>query len=176
MENLRFQDFAFDATPAHFQGEQRAIEEIRLIVVDAVSGTIHHDWMSNIGTYFSSNDTLVWNDVGISRSRLQGTASIGESVDICFLLKDTHDDHVWDVVVLAEQGLPQQGTFALADGSICGEFLGKTLDFDGPYYIERGRYQGYRGRVRIQASAEELRHVLETSGKYMHPWYVNLIL
>jgi hypothetical protein len=46
--------------------------------------------------------------------------------------------------------------------------------FDGPYYIERDRYQGYRGRVRIQTRAEELRHVLQTSGKYMHPWYVNL--
>jgi S-adenosylmethionine:tRNA ribosyltransferase-isomerase len=171
---LRFQDFAFDATPAHFQGEQRAIEDIRLIVVDAVTGTIHHDWMPNIGTYFRSNDTLIWNDVGISRSRLQGTAGTKKSVDICFLLKDTHDDHVWDVVVLAEQDLPVDGTFALAGGSIYGEFLGKTLDFDGSYYIERGRYQGYRGRVRIQASPEVLRHVLETSGKYMHPWYVNL--
>jgi hypothetical protein len=50
MDDLRFQDFAFDAIPAHFQGEQRTIEEIRLIVVDAVTGAIHHDWMSNIGT------------------------------------------------------------------------------------------------------------------------------
>ena len=37
MQDLRFQDFMFDATPAHFQAEQRAIEEIRLIVVDAVT-------------------------------------------------------------------------------------------------------------------------------------------
>jgi len=174
MENLRFQDFAFDATPAHFQGQPRAIEEIRLMVVNAVTGTIQHDWMANIGTYFTSNDTLVWNDVGISRSRLGGTASTGETVDICFLLQDTRDDHVWDVVVLAEQGPPQTGTFDLADGSICGEFLGKTLDFDGSYYIERDRYQGYRGRVRIQARADALRHVLQTRGRYMHPWYVNL--
>jgi S-adenosylmethionine:tRNA ribosyltransferase-isomerase len=174
MNELRFQDFAFDATPAHFQGTQRTIEEIRLIVVDAVTGAIQHDWMANIGVYFTSNDTLVWNDVGISRSRLEGTASTGATVDICFLLQDTQDEYVWDVVVLAEQDLPQRGTFELAGGSICGEFLGKTLDFDGPYYIERDRYQGYRGRVRIRARAEELRHVLQTSGKYMHPWYVNL--
>ena len=174
MDNLRFQDFAFDATPAHFQGEQRAPEEIRLIVVDAVTGTIHHDWMSNIRAYFTSNDTLVWNDVGISRSRLSGTASTGERVDICFLLKDTQEDYIWDVVVLSEQGLPQTGTFKLARGSICGEFLGKTLDFDGPYYLERDRYQGYRGLVRIEASAEGLRNVLQSSGKYMHPWYVDL--
>jgi S-adenosylmethionine:tRNA ribosyltransferase-isomerase len=174
MDDLRFQDFAFDATPAHFQSEQRTIEDIRLIVVDAASGTIHHDWMSNIGTYFTSTDTLVWNDVGISRSRLSGTASTGEDVDICFLLKDTHDDHIWDVVVLFERGFPQAGTFALANGSIYGEFLGKTLDFDGPYYIERDRYQGYRGLVRIHANEEQLRQVLQTSGKYMHPWYIDL--
>src|SRR5262245_3875985 len=118
MDDLRFQDFGFDATPAHFQGEQRTIEEIRLIVVDAVTGTIHHDWMSNIGSYFTSNDTLVWNDVGISRSRLAGAASTGEIVDICFLLKDTEDDHIWDVVVLGEHRLPQAGAFHLADGSI----------------------------------------------------------
>jgi S-adenosylmethionine:tRNA ribosyltransferase-isomerase len=174
MDDLRFQDFAFHVTPAHFQAEQRAIEEIRLIVVDAVAGTIHHDWMSNIGTYFTSNDTLVWNDIGISRSRLSGTASTGEGVDICFLLKDPQDDHIWDVVVLSEQAVPQTGIFKLADRPISGEFLGKTLDFDAPYYIKRDRYQGYRGRVRIQASAEELQQVLQTSGKYMHPWYVNL--
>jgi S-adenosylmethionine:tRNA ribosyltransferase-isomerase len=174
MNELRFQDFAFDATPAHFQGQQRAIEEIRLIVVDAVSGTIQHDWMTNIGAYFTSNDTLVWNDVGISRSRLGGIASTGATVDICFLLQDTQDDNIWDVVVLAEHGLPQTGTFELAGGAICGEFLGKTLDFDAPYYIERDRYQGYRGRVRIQAHADQLRHLLQTSGMYMHPWYVNL--
>jgi S-adenosylmethionine:tRNA ribosyltransferase-isomerase len=174
MDDLRFQDFAFDVTPAHFQAEQRAIDEIRLIVVDAVAGTIHHDWMSNVGTYFTSNDTLVWNDVGISRSRLSGTASTGEPVDICFLLKDPQDDHVWDVVVLSEQTVPQTGTFELADGSISGTFLGKTLDFDAPYYIERDRYHGYRGLVRIQASAEELQQLLQTSGKYMHPWYINL--
>jgi hypothetical protein len=41
MDDLRFQDFAFDATPAHYQSEQRTIEAIRLIVVDAASGTIH---------------------------------------------------------------------------------------------------------------------------------------
>ena len=174
MDHLRFRDFAFDATPAHFQGDERAVEEIRLIVVDAATGTIHHDWMSNIGRYFTSNDTLVWNDVGISRSRLSGTASTGEIVDICFLLKDTQDDRIWDVVVLCEQDIPQKGTFELADGSICGEFLGKTLDFDAPYYLERDRYQGYRGLVRLEVSAEDLRHVLQTSGKYMHPWYVNL--
>jgi len=174
MHELRFLDFAFDATPAHFQGEQRPIEEIRLIVVDAVTGTIQHDWMSNIGRYFTSNDTLVWNDVGISRSHLGGIASTGATVDICFLLQDTQNGHIWDVVVLAEHDLPQSGTFELADGSICGEFLGKTLDFDAPYYIERDRYQGYRGRVRIQARADQLRHVLQTSGMYMHPWYVNL--
>ena len=144
------------------------------MVVDAVTGTIQHDWMANIGTYFTSNDTLVWNDVGISQSRLGGTAGTGETVDICFLLQDTQDDYVWDVVVLAEQDPPKTGTFDLADGSICGEFLGKTLDFDGPYYIERDRYQGYRGRVRIQARADALRHVLQTKGRYMHPWYVNL--
>jgi S-adenosylmethionine:tRNA ribosyltransferase-isomerase len=174
MHELRFQDFAFDATPAHFQGEQRPIEEIRLIVVDAVTGTIQHDWMSNIGQYFTSNDTLVWNDVGISRSRLGGIVSTGATVDICFLLQDTQNEHIWDVVVLAEHDLPQSGAFELADGSICGEFLGKTLDFDAPYYLERDRYQGYRGRVRIQARAEELRHVLQASGMYMHSWYVNL--
>jgi S-adenosylmethionine:tRNA ribosyltransferase-isomerase len=174
MHELRFQDFAFDATPAHFQGEQRAIEEIRLIVVDAVTNTIQHDWMSNIGTYFTSNDTLVWNDVGIARSRLGGRASTGATVDICFLLQDLHDSHIWDVIVLAEQIPPQSGTFELSDGLIGGEFLGKTLDFDAPYYIERDRYQGYRGRVRIEAPAQELRRALQTGGRYMHPWYVNL--
>jgi S-adenosylmethionine:tRNA-ribosyltransferase-isomerase (queuine synthetase) len=95
-------------------------------------------------------------------------------VDICFLLKDGQDEHIWDVVVLSEQGFPQTGSFELANGSIRGEFLGKTLDFDGAYYIERNRYHGYRGLARIQASAENLRRVLQTSGKYMHPWYVDL--
>ena len=174
MDDLRFKDFAFDAAPAMFQGRHRAVEQFRLIVVDAGSGTIEHDWMSNIGTYFTGNDTLVWNDTGISRSRLDGIAAAGELVDICFLLQDPQDEHVWDVVVLAEQGLPRTGRFDLAGGTIQGEFLGKTLDFDGPYYIERDRYQGYRGRVRIRASAERLRQVLQSSGKYMHPWYVDL--
>ena len=109
-----------------------------------LTGAIHHDWMSNIGTYFTSSHTLVWSDVGISRSRLGGAASTGEIVDICFLLKDTEDDHIWDVVVLGERRLPQTGAFHLADGSICGEFLGKILDFDSAYYLERDRYQGYR--------------------------------
>jgi S-adenosylmethionine:tRNA ribosyltransferase-isomerase len=174
METLRFRDFSFDATPAHFQGGQRAIEEIRLIVVDAAAGAIHHDRMANIGAYFTGNDTLVWNDVGIARSRLGGVASAGQAVDVCFLLRDTQDEHVWDVVVLAEQDPPQAGSFALAVGAVRGEFLGKTLDFDAPYYIERDRYRGYRGRVRIEASAEELRRALQASGAYMHPWYVNL--
>jgi S-adenosylmethionine:tRNA-ribosyltransferase-isomerase (queuine synthetase) len=119
MHDLRFQDFVFDATPAHFQGEQRSIQEIRLMVVDAVTGSIYHDWMPNIGSYFTSNDTLVWNDVGISRSRLGGAASTGEAVDICFLLKDTQDDHVWDVVVLAyRQALARQYRFGINGDSM----------------------------------------------------------
>jgi S-adenosylmethionine:tRNA ribosyltransferase-isomerase len=170
---LRFKDFAFDVLPEQFDSNHKQVEEVRLIVVDAKQETIAFDKFSNITNYFDSQDVLAWNNVGISPSRLLGKAGSGESIDVCFLFKQ-EESQTWEVVVLCEEGYPETGSFELAEGKISGKFLGKTLDFDGAYWIEKNRYCGYRGLVQIDQSDDQLRQLINQTGKYMHPWYTNL--
>ena len=69
---------------------------------------------------------------------------------------------------------PEVGAFELADGAVRGRMIERTQDFDGPYWIEKNRYRGYRGVVEISVDPQALRAVLDSRGSYMHPWYTNL--
>ncbi|WP_438868229.1 S-adenosylmethionine:tRNA ribosyltransferase-isomerase [Pseudomonas sp. L1(2025)] len=171
-----FSQYNFSATPDSFKGEHRSAEQVRLLVVDARKQTIIEDTFSNVGSYFDDSDVLAVNNVGMGPSRLNGTTHTGLEIDVCFLMLDSPQTTslLWDVVILAESWPPTLGKFTLADGSISGEILGKTQDFDGPYWIERDRYVGFRGLVTIEQSPAELAEVLAGRGKLMHPWYTDL--
>jgi S-adenosylmethionine:tRNA ribosyltransferase-isomerase len=169
-----FSDYAFDVLPEHYHTTHRETEEIRLVVCDANKGTIVYDMFSNLANYFDSNDMMVWNNVGISPSRLQGRTSSGDAIDVCFLFQREDMESTWEVVVLCEQGFPDTGTFDLARGAITGEFLGKTLEFDGASWLVKNRYKGYRGLVKVDQVPSALRSEIERTGLYMHPWYTNL--
>ena len=52
-----------------------------------------------------------------------------------------------------------------------GDFLGKRLGFDAGNWIEKDKYSGYRGLVRLHADEAFLRDRLNRHGKYMHPAY-----
>jgi S-adenosylmethionine:tRNA ribosyltransferase-isomerase len=171
-----FSNYNFSATPEHFKGEHREASEVGLIVVDARAQTIKEDTFLNLGNYFGSDDVLAVNQVGMGPSRLQGETDTGQFLDICFLMLDQpeSDHYVWDVVILGEQEPPKQGRFTLAGAQVTGTLLGKTQDFDGPYWIEKGRYTGYRGRVRIEQPTQTLYAVLNAVGLLMHPWYTDL--
>lgn len=171
-----FSRYNFSATPESFKGEHRSAEEVRLLIVDARKQTIVEDKFSNLGHYFEDSDVLAVNNVGMGPSRLCGRTQGGLEIDVCFLMLDSPSTTslLWDVVILAESWPPNSGRFTLADGSISGEILGKTQDFDGPYWIERDKYVGFRGLVTIEQSPDELAEVLSGRGKLMHPWYTDL--
>jgi len=176
MPDLRFADFNFSATPDDFKGEHREAEDVRLLIVDANHGTIKEDSFVNLGHYLGDNDVLAVNDVGMGPSRLLGVASPSHKIDICFLmLQDpSRSNRLWDVVILSETPPPTQGHFSLNNGAITGRLLGKTLDFDGPYWIEKDKYIGYRGLVEIDQDPSQLAKQLNNHGLLMHPWYSDL--
>jgi len=171
-DEFQFADFSFGVFPGAFVDDaQRPLEDIRLVVVDTERQEITHDKFINVVNYFNEQDLIVWNNTGISRSRLLGKAQSGEEIDVCFLLKN---DDLWDVIVLSDTKPPEQGKLELSEGRITGQFVEKTLEFESPYWIREDYYDGYRGVIRIDQSEEELRAVLQDHGKYMHPWYTNI--
>lgn len=173
-QGLKFRDFAFDLPQELFvNDEYRKVEDVRLIVIDKKKQTIQHDMFVNIVNYFDDNDVLVFNDTGISPSRLMGTTSDGLFVDICFLMEENSEENIWEVVVLYEEGDPENKDFKL-NGDVCGKIIKKTLPFDGGYWIEKDRYKGFRALAKINIDASELRATLDKYGKLMHPWYANL--
>ncbi len=167
-----FGDFNYRVAPEQFAGRDReSSEDIKLVVVNAITGEVRLDRYVNIGTYFNTGDTLIWNNTGVSPSRLDGCDDNGVLVSICFLM--TEDDAgptVWDAIVLAEGEAPTEGTFKL-DGNVVGDFLGKRQDFDAQNWIKKDKYSGYRGLVRLHADEAFLRDALNRHGKYMHPAY-----
>ena len=171
-DEFQFGDFSFDVFPGAFVDDaRRHLEDIKLVVIDAKRQEITHDKFINVNSYFNEQDLLVWNNTGISRSRLLGKAQSGEEIDVCFLLKT---DGLWDVIVLSETKPPEKGKFELGEGSITGQFVEKRLDFESPYWIREDYYDGYRGVIHIDQSDEDLRAALDNRGKYMHPWYTNI--
>ena len=174
MTNLKFDNFNFNVDEQAFCIPNKAMEDVRLIVVDAEGGSIRHDMFSNLNEYLRDDDEIVMNNVGISRSRLSGVTDSGDQVDICFLVHDPADSSSWEVVILSESYPPESGRFTLADGAVIGELKGKVAPFDGAYWLERNRYQGYRGRIKINLDQAGLRAVLNARGLYMHPWYTDI--
>lgn len=171
---LKFKDFGFDLPQELFvNDEYRKPEEVRLIVVDAKNQTIKEDMFSNIVNYFGSNDLLVFNDTGISPSRFVCKLENGDHVDVCFLREEVPDENAWEAVVLYENAFPVGFDFETVDG-IKGTIVKKTLDFDGGYWVEKDRYKGLRGIVKINVDAVKLRESLNRHGKLMHPWYANI--
>lgn len=172
-DTLRFRDFDFAVSEKQFERGPTESNHVRLLVVDARNESIHHDTFANLANCFGPDDVLIENAAGIGRSRLQGVAEGGQSIDICFLLDRIENQ--WECVVLGDAvDPPETGSFDLAGGRVKGRFLGKTQDFDGPYWIERNRYRGYRGIVEISLDSHALRRELDARGSYMHPWYTNL--
>jgi S-adenosylmethionine:tRNA-ribosyltransferase-isomerase (queuine synthetase) len=170
---LRFRDFDFKVSDRQFERGPTAPEDVRLVVVDARDGSITHDTFPNLASYFGPDDLLLENSAGIGRSRLQGIASNGVAIDVCFLLD--RPGNRWECVVLGDGvAAPESGAFELAGGAVKGRIIERTQDFDGPYWIEKNRYHGYRGMVEIALSPEALRRELNARGSYMHPWYTNL--
>lgn len=178
---LHFSDFALEIPQELWRDDaRRNASETRMVVVDARAGTIHHDRFVNLGDYLDDSDVLVTNDTGISCSRLLGRCASGFPVDICFVLDQ--GEGRWEAMIMSDGGPPpEEGSFELA-GGISGEILGRVSvvdphrisEFDAHYWIEKDRYQGYRGLIRISATHGELRRALEGEGKFMYPWYTNL--
>lgn len=175
MEAGTFQDYKFSASFDNFRGGHREPDEVKLVVVDARVGSIEIDNFTNLGDYLENTDVIALNDVGIGPTRLTGKVDGKNDVDVCFLLisDPQADPDVWDVVVMSEQAPPTSGIVSLGGGAISGRLLGKTLDFDGSYWIEKDRYQGYRGRLKLDPG-QDLQAALTRSGKLMHPWYADL--
>jgi S-adenosylmethionine:tRNA ribosyltransferase-isomerase len=176
MADGTFSEYTFSATFDNFRGGHREADDVRLIVVDAKNGTIKLDMFTSLGSYLKDNDIIALNEVGIGPSRLLGCDEDFKPVDVCFLLPTiASDPTVWDVVVLAERREPpQRGKLTLADGSIVLDLLGKSLDFDGSYWLEKDKYRGYRGRAKLHQDVATLERTLGTSGLLMHPWYADL--
>ncbi len=172
-QNLRFRDFGFKVADKQFERGPTEPKDVRLLVVDARDESLRHDVFTNLASYFGPNDILLENSAGIGRSRLQGVAECGTAIDVCFLID--RPSNRWECVVLGDGvDAPQSGAFALSNGEVKGRLLGKTQDFDGPYWIEKNRYHGYRGLIEISLTPAALRRELDARGSYMHPWYTNL--
>jgi S-adenosylmethionine:tRNA ribosyltransferase-isomerase len=172
-QTLCFRDFDFKVADRQFARGPTAPEDVRLVVVDARDGSIAHDTFPNLASYFGSDDLLLENSAGIGRSRLQGVADNGVRIDVCFLLD--RSENCWECVMLGDGvQAPEAGAFELAGGAVKGRIIERTQDFDGPYWIEKNRYHGYRGLVEISVGPKTLRAELDARGSYMHPWYTNL--
>ncbi len=172
--SLTFNDFAFDLPQELFKNDSfRSTNDIRLIVVDSVNETIKHDMFRNVTDYFDQNDLLVFNDSGITPSRLTAKLENGECIDICFLMKSLEKENQWETIVLYEDSNPIGNIFDI-EGVIKGKVIKKTLDFDGGYWVEKDRYKGFRGFVEINVDEVSLRKLLNKQGKLMHPWYADL--
>lgn len=173
-ERLKFKDFGFDLPQELFVNDSiRPTSDIKLIVVNGITGEIIHDKMENVTNYFDNNDILVFNNSGITRSRLKATFGPKEEVlDICFLLQE--GEKLWEVVVLYEGDDPIGNDIKFTDCAMTGKILNKTGEFDGGYWVEHNRYKGYRALVEITEDIDFLRKELKQKGLYMHPWYADL--
>jgi S-adenosylmethionine:tRNA ribosyltransferase-isomerase len=169
-----FEDFCFPVEDNDFDTPPRRNEEVRLLVVDAENGSIAHDYFDNLGHYLRDDDLLVFNDVGISPSRLTATTQNGNRFDLCFLLNDPADDRQWEAIILADSRPPHSGLFTALDGKITGSLEGRISDFDGGYWIQRHKFKGYRGSIRVDQHPDSIRKLLDRYGKYMHPWYADI--
>ncbi len=169
-----FKDFTFPVKYEHFNAPIRNADDIRLLIVDARTNIVTHDYFNNLGQYLNDDDLLIFNDVGISPSRLTARTDQGQDLDLCFLMTDPEDPQQWELIVLAHDKAPVSGRFNAYEGKLSGELLGKTRDFDGGYWVERDKYDGYRGLARIDQSPGLVRRLLDSKGTYMHPWYANL--
>ncbi len=55
-----FGDFNYRVAPEQFAGRDReSSEDIKLVVVNAITGEVRLDRYVNIGTYFNTGDTLI---------------------------------------------------------------------------------------------------------------------
>ncbi|MFJ9753135.1 S-adenosylmethionine:tRNA ribosyltransferase-isomerase [Streptomyces chartreusis] len=177
---LKFSDFKLDIPRDLFcNSARRSASEAKLVVVNALNSSIQHDSFENLISHLEANDSLIINDSGISHSRLLGVSSKGLPLDICFVIEQ--GDHLWEAMALSPAGNPpEHGPFQLS-GGIHGEILGRVSkfdrdrisDFDAENWIEKDKYRRYRAVVRISTDSEGLREALDSSGRYMYPWYTN---
>ncbi|MFJ9752941.1 S-adenosylmethionine:tRNA ribosyltransferase-isomerase [Streptomyces chartreusis] len=157
---LKFSDFKLDIPRELFcNSARRSASEAKLIVINAQNASIRHDSFKNLGSHLEANDSLIFNDSGISHSRLLGISSEGLPLDICFVIEQS--DHLWEAMVLSPAGNPpEQGSFKLS-GGIHGKIVGRVSKFDGDRisefdaenWIEKGKYRGYRAVVRISTDS-----------------------
>lgn len=172
-KDLKFKDFAFELPQELFVNDSiRQTSEIKLMVVNGITGEIVHDKMENVTNYFNKNDILVFNNSGITKSRLKASLGTGEKVDICFLLQE--DTRLWEVVVLYENEDPIEKKLTFSNCSMSGKILNKTGEFDGGYWVEHNKYKGYRALIEISEDIDFLKRELQLNGLYMHPWYADL--
>lgn len=169
-----FENYSFPVEYENFDAPVRDPRDIRLLIVDAKTNTVTHDFFSNLGRYLNDNDLLIFNDVGISPSRLIARSESGQELDLCFLMTDREDPQQWELIVLAHDTAPTSGRFSAYNGKLSGELMGKTRDFDGGYWVERDKFDGYRGLAHVDQSPELVRQLLDSDGTYMHPWYADL--
>lgn len=171
--NLKFQDFAFDLPQELFVNDSiRETSKIKLMVVNGITGEIIHDKMENVTNYFNKNDILVFNNSGITKSRLKANWGLNEEVDICFLMQE--DTRLWEVVVLFENTDPLGKNLNFFKCTMSGKILYKTGEFDGGYWVEHNKYKGYRAIIQISEDIDFLKNELHLNGLYMHPWYADL--
>ena len=72
----------------------------KLMVLDREKKTITHDTFSNIHTYFSKGDCLVYNDTKVFPARLKGRKEKTDASIEVFLLRELQPENkLWDVLV-----------------------------------------------------------------------------
>jgi S-adenosylmethionine:tRNA ribosyltransferase-isomerase len=170
---LTFSDFSFPFDDDLMATHHRETDEIRLIIADCRTSTIQICSFSEIVHHLPEGTYTIWNDSLAEPSILSGWHESGRFIHICFLQEGNAPDQ-WEVIVFSVDTPEQSGSFSLAKGAATGRIDRKTGDFEAGYWVERGQFRGYRGLATMKQPPADLRRLLRTEGKLMHPWYTDL--
>ena len=118
-------------------------DESRMLVLHRKSGDIEHKNFKDLLSYFSANDTFVFNDTKIFPARLYGNKEKTGAVIEVFLLRELNPElRLWDVLVDPARKIRIGNKLYFGDDdSMVAEVIdnttsrGRTLRFlyDGPY-------------------------------------------
>lgn len=141
---MKLSQFKFklpDELIARYPSENR--DECRLMVVDAVNGTITHHIFKEIINYFDEGDVMIFNDTKVFPARLYGNKEkTGANIEV-FLLRELNEENkFWDVLVEPARKIRIGNKLYFGpDDSMVAEVIdnttsrGRTLRFlyDGPH-------------------------------------------
>jgi len=103
---------------AQYPSEER--QRSKLLILNAVTGSIQDDYFFNIGTYLSSGDCVVYNDARVINARLYGhkeTVGEGRGAHVEILLTRRIDAYEWQCLIRPARRIRKGSRITLDGGT-----------------------------------------------------------